>query len=123
MKAANFSLQSVKGMKEIFRNHKFYDKVVQGFESQLQDYDKITTNIIEHETTFTKGLGLQSDIVLKEMYKVQSPTGSEKGLVLRPEGTAAVLKTLLNDPKVIATLQKQQTKVTYNGPMFRYERP
>ena len=93
------SLQSVRGMKEIFRNHKYYDQVQAGFEHVLTGYDKITPNLIEHESTFTKGLGLQSDIVLKEMYRVTSPQGTDSGLVLRPEGTASVLRTLLGDAK------------------------
>lgn len=58
------------------------------------------------------------------MYKVSAPQGNdEKGLVLRPEGTASVLRTLLSDEKFQQTMLKQQTKVFYHGPMFRYERP
>ncbi len=99
MRATKASLQPIRGMKEIFRNHRFYDQINAGFEKVLTGYDKITPNIIEHEETFTKGLGLQSDIVLKEMYRVCAPQGDDKGLVLRPEGTAAVLRTLLSDTK------------------------
>lgn len=70
MRTTKASLQSVRGMKEIFRNHRFYDQVHTGFEKVLGSYDKITPNMIENEETFTKSLGLQSDIVLKEMYRV-----------------------------------------------------
>ena len=99
MRTTKASLQPVRGMKEVFRNHKFYDQINMGFEKVLLGYSKITPNIIEHEETFTKGLGLQSDIVLKEMYRVSAPQGDDKGLVLRPEGTASVLRTLLLDAK------------------------
>ena len=58
MKTTKASLQAVRGMKEIFRNHKFYDEVQSGFENALKGYHKITPNIIENEETFTKGLGL-----------------------------------------------------------------
>lgn len=52
-------------------------------------------NLVEFEQTFTKGLGVQSDIVLKEMYRVNAPSEGGEPMVLRPEGTAGVLRSLL----------------------------
>lgn len=98
MRAARVPLQPVRGMKEVFRNYPVFHKIVSSFDFTLKDdYQHIIPNIVENEATFTKGLGVQSDIVLKEMYRIQSPSGSESDMVLRPEGTASVLRTLLND--------------------------
>jgi len=84
--------------------------------------------VIESESTFARTLGLQSDIVLKEMYQVNATASSgaedsKHKMVLRPEGTAGVLRCLLNDTAVTKDINKEQTKVWYWGPMFRHERP
>ena len=63
-------------------------------------------NVVEEEALYRKSLGVTSDIVLKEMYQVSATDkeSKEKGkLVLRPEGTAGVLRSILND----STLMKQ----------------
>ena len=54
---------SVKGMKEVFRNWPYYNKILQGFQQELSDYNHIIPNLVEYESTFTKSLGIQSDIV------------------------------------------------------------
>ena len=83
-------------------------------------------NMIEEEALYRKSLGVTSDIVLKEMYYVNA-TGSEKSekskLVLRPEGTAGVLRSVLNDPTLMKQIQRTPVKTWYWGPMFRHERP
>jgi len=53
--------------------------------------------IVENEEVFAKTLGVTSDIVLKEMYRVQGGANSKEKLVLRPEGTAGVLNNLLSE--------------------------
>lgn len=53
--------------------------------------------IVENEEVFAKTLGVTSDIVLKEMYRVQGGVNSKEKLVLRPEGTAGVLNNLLSE--------------------------
>ena len=65
---------SVKGMKEVFHNWNYYHHVVDSFKPiiQNQGFQRILPNTVEHESTFTKSLGVQSDIVLKEMYYVHS---------------------------------------------------
>ena len=51
-------------------------------------------NILERKEVFSRTLGLSSDIVQKEMYNFVDQGGSD--LVLRPEGTAGVMRWLLN---------------------------
>ena len=66
-------------------------------------------NLVEPEGLYRRTLGVTSDIVLKEMYGVaaaSSPTtdksGKEKAKnVLRPEGTAGVLRAVLGDSELM----------------------
>ena len=91
------------------------------------------SNLVEPESLYKKTLGVTSDIVLKEMYQVVSASGSDErttgakgsggGLVLRPEGTAGVLRAILQDGKLRDSMRREPVKAWYWGPMFRHERP
>eukprot|EP00051_Salpingoeca_urceolata_P014940 m.190789 g.190789 ORF g.190789 m.190789 type:complete len:213 (+) comp18239_c0_seq4:135-773(+) len=72
------------------------------------------TPVVEHATLFQRTLGLDSDVVSKEMYTL----GPDNDLCLRPENTAGVIRALLN----VGQLGKPH-RLVYSGPMFRYERP
>lgn len=78
----------------------------------------IQTPILESIDVFKRTLGETSDVIGKEMYVLEDKGGDL--LALRPEGTAPVVRALINN--AIAT-QNPQTKWAYYGPMFRYERP
>ena len=66
-------------------------------------------NLVEYEALYAKTLGATSDIVAKEMYQVVPSGGLPKQglpivgvlggdrMVLRPEGTAGVLRHVLGD--------------------------
>jgi histidyl-tRNA synthetase len=81
-------------------------------------YPRISTPIIENRDVFVKGVGEGSDIVGYEMYEVGQR--GEGGLTLRPEGTAAVVRALLEHG-----LHKspQPIRFFYWEPMFRGQRP
>src|SRR6266508_4078279 len=81
-------------------------------------YPRISTPIIENRDVFVKGVGEGSDIVGYEMYEVGQR--GEGGLTLRPEGTAAVTRALLENG-----LHKspQPVRLFYWEPMFRGQRP
>ena len=74
---------------------------------------------------YVKTLCVTSDIVLKEMYQViASGSDHEKEThVLRPEGKAGVLRSILADHKCMKYINRQTDKTWYWGPMFRRERP
>lgn len=81
-------------------------------------FQQIRTPIVEPTAVFSRGLGVVTDIVEKEMYSfVDSMNGDE--LTLRPESTAGVVRAALehnltyDGPK----------RLWYAGPMFRHERP
>ncbi|QED48751.1 histidine--tRNA ligase [Cytobacillus dafuensis] len=82
-------------------------------------YREIRTPIFEHTELFLRSVGDTTDIVQKEMYTFEDR--GERSLTLRPEGTAAVVRSyvenkMYGDPN-------QPVKLYYMGPMFRYERP
>lgn len=83
------------------------------------NYREIRTPIFEHTELFHRGVGETTDIVEKEMYTFTDK--GDRSITLRPEGTAAVVRSyvenkMYGDPN-------QPTKLYYIGQMFRYERP
>ncbi len=113
-------LNSVKGTKDIFGKTVLeHDHVIKTFKDicVFNNFKKISTPILEHENIFVKTLGVSSDIISKEMYNFKDQGGDD--LVLRPEGTAAIVRALITN-----SLQEDVNKnFYYHGPMFRRERP
>lgn len=83
------------------------------------NYKEIRTPIFEHTDLFLRSVGETTDIVQKEMYSFEDRGG--RNITLRPEGTAAVVRSFVEN-KMFGN-PTQPTKLYYNGPMFRYERP
>jgi histidyl-tRNA synthetase len=84
----------------------------------LFNYKEIRTPIFEHTELFQRGVGEETDIVTKEMYTFPDKGG--RSLTLRPEGTAAVVRSCIE--KNNFGIHKLN-KLYYIAPMFRYERP
>ena len=80
-------------------------------------YKYCRTPNIESTETFTRAIGEVTDIVEKEMYTWKDNNGDS--LTLRPEGTAGVVRMMIEHNLPREGIQK----VFYNGPMFRHERP
>ena len=80
------------------------------------DFSRVDPPLLEYENLFKRTLGLDSDIVSKQMYSFQK---GEKALTLRPEGTAGIVRMLIT----AKAYQKLPLRWFYYGPMFRYERP
>lgn len=77
------------------------------------------TPIIEHKNLFVRSVGQTSDIVNKEFYEITDKSGRE--LVLRPEGTAGVIRSIVENK--LLDKYPNPLKLFYIEPMFRYERP
>jgi len=80
------------------------------------DFSRVDTPLLEYENLFKRTLGIDSDIVSKEMYSFQK---GEEALTLRPEGTAGLVRMLISNK----LYQKLPLRCFYYGPMFRHERP
>lgn len=86
---------------------------------RLYQYKEIRTPVFEHTELFQRGVGDTTDIVQKEMYTFQDR--GDRSLTLRPEGTASVVRSYVENK--LFGLPDQPVKLSYMGPMFRYERP
>ena len=84
----------------------------------LAGYGYIETPIFEDTALFVRGVGESTDVVSKEMYTFNDR--SDRSLTLRPEGTAGVLRAMLENRLDRGALP---AKVWYTGPNFRYEQP
>ena len=81
-------------------------------------YGYIETPIFEDTALFVRGVGESIDVVSKEMYTFEDKSG--RSLTLKPEGTAGVLRAMLENRMDRGALP---AKVWYTGPHFRYEQP
>jgi len=81
-------------------------------------YGEIRTPILEETALFARGVGAETDIVMKEMYTFRDR--DEESLTLRPEATASVVRAY--NEHSLYNLGGVQ-KLYYIGPMFRRERP
>ena len=81
-------------------------------------FKEVRTPIFEHTELFQRGVGDTTDIVQKEMYTFKD--FGNRSITLRPEGTSPVCRALC-EHKTYA--DPQPTKVYYNIPCCRYEKP
>ena len=81
-------------------------------------YHEIRTPIFEHTELFLRGIGETTDVVEKEMYTFTDR--GERSLTLRPENTASVVRSYLQNKLYAADAL---VKLFYIGSMFRYDRP
>lgn len=81
-------------------------------------YAYIQTPTFEDTALYVRGVGESTDVVTKEMYTFTDKGG--RSLSLRPEGTAGVLRAVVEHG-----LHRGQLplKLWYTGPNFRYEAP
>jgi histidyl-tRNA synthetase len=85
---------------------------------ELNGFSEIRVPIMEKTELFCRSIGDATDIVEKEMYSFVDK--GENSITLRPEGTAGVMRALIENKLYAAD---PVSKLYYLGPMFRYERP
>ncbi len=88
------------------------------FYCNTYNYDFIRTPIFESRELFHRAVGDETDIVTKETYDFKDR--SERELTLRPEGTAGVVRSFIENKLYGSNLPR---KFYYTGTMYRYERP
>lgn len=82
-------------------------------------FREIRTPVLEHAELFERGVGDTTDIVEKEMYQFQDRSG--RRLALRPEGTAQVMRALLEAGRILPDMPAE--RLFYLQAHYRYERP
>ena len=115
------TIQSLRGMNDIVDNNsELFTYFIENATKIAKNYgfSYIETPILEETRLFKRSVGESSDIVNKEMY--QFIDKGENDVCLRPEGTAGVVRSFIQDKRDRAG---GVTRWYYYGPMFRYERP
>ncbi|HRY90844.1 MAG TPA: histidine--tRNA ligase [Candidatus Gracilibacteria bacterium] len=113
--------QTPKGVHDILPvDHEFqtFIKKVVRHRCRQAGFRRISTPIFEFTDVFTRGIGVTSDIVTKEMYTFQDKKG--RSLTLKPESTAGVVRAFIQN-----NMQEwpQPVQLYYIEPHFRYDRP
>jgi histidyl-tRNA synthetase len=114
-------LRSIKGLKDILPQQtpqwRYMETIAHTLATQA-GFSEIRIPIFEFTELYARSIGRATDIVEKEMYTFPDRDGSS--LTLRPEGTAGVVRAVLEHH----LLESPSTrKLYYLGPMFRHERP
>ncbi len=114
-------IQVIRGMRDIFPEQARWWRRMESQLAAFLDlygYGEIRTPILEQTGLFKRSIGEQTDIVEKEMYTFTDRDGGS--LTLRPEGTAAVIRSYIEN----SVWQREPvSRLFYLGPMFRHERP
>ena len=85
-------------------------------------YGPIETPMFEGSTVYERGVGEVTDVVEKELFRVQAGRGESERerWALRPEPTAGIVRAYVQHGM---RTWPQPVKLTLTGPMFRYDRP
>jgi histidyl-tRNA synthetase len=86
--------------------------------TRLYGYHEIRTPTFEETELFVRSSGETSDIVSKQMYSFKDK--GDRDLTLKPEGTAPVIRAMLEHN---LSQQGSVCRFSYVTPIFRYERP
>ena len=112
-------ISSIRGMPDVFESDTNYLAELNEVLSKIflsHNLNEVNTPILEQTELFVRSTGVTSDIVNKEIYSFNDR--NEQSLSLRPEGTAGVVRSIIQKK-----LDNAEHKLWYQGPMFRYERP
>ncbi len=115
------NIQSVKGMHDILpEEYLLRKKLLEKARSIAAFYGfrPIHTPHLEKIELFTAGLGETTDVVEKQMYTIKTRGGDK--LVLRPEGTAPIVRAYLEHGM---HTWPQPVMLSYEGAFFRHENP
>ncbi len=113
--------QTLTGMHDILPEEQFYFRKILDVAEKIANFynfQKIDTPIVEQADLFSKGTGLLTDIVEKQMYVFRTRGGDI--VALRPEGTPAIARAYIEHGMFNLP---QPVKLWYHGPFFRYEHP
>lgn len=115
------TLQSLRGMHDVLPSQigawHFLEQCVRRTMSSY-GYQEMRTPIVESTALFNRSIGEVTDIVEKEMYSFLDR--KEQSISLRPEATASCVRAALQHGLIQSGAV---SRIWYQGPMFRYERP
>lgn len=118
---SDHKFQAVRGTKDLFGEEiKIFNHIIATAKKRSESFgfEELQTPIFEFSEVFERNLGETSDVISKEVYKFLDR--GENFLTLRPELTAAVVRSLISNGELQQVLPR---KLFSYGPIFRYDRP
>jgi len=111
-------MQRIRGTQD-FIDLSLFNFIVDAARTHVSHYafEEIATPIIESTDLFRRSLGLNTDVVTKEMFLIKT-NDNDESICLRPEATASIMRAFFNN-----TIQERPWRVFSAGPVFRHERP
>ena len=113
-------IKPIRGTHDLFGEEiKKFNKVISEVKDNARKFgfNEIITPIFESSELFKKPLGVQTDVVLKEMYTFKDRNEDE--ITLRPEYTTPMIRASISN----GLLNNLPAKFFGTGQMFRRERP
>src|SRR5580692_4457352 len=113
--------QAIKGTRDLLPPEtELWNRVEQTARQVFATYGfgEIRPPIFEPTELFARSIGMDTDVVGKEMYSFEDR--DETSVSLRPEATASVCRAYIEHGMHALS---QPVKLYYTGPMFRRERP
>jgi len=115
------SIQAIKGVKDVLPADMpawhFLERTARLL-FEAYGFSEIRVPVFEYTDLFARSIGASTDIVEKEMYTFEDR--DSRKITLRPEGTAGVVRAFVEHKMYTESVL---TKLYYQGPMFRHERP
>lgn len=115
------AMKAPKGTKDMLpqESHK-WQYIEKEWEKICSEYGfkEIRTPVFESTDLFNRGVGDTTDIVQKEMYTFEDMGG--RSITLKPEGTSPAVRAFIESNLYAET---QPTKLFYDTPCYRYEKP
>ena len=115
-------IQKIKGTMDIFPEEAVLFRYLEGImrgEAERYGFGEIRTPTFEWTELFVRGVGDTTDVVQKEMYTF-ADRDENRSISLRPEGTASVVRALVESGKCGDTMPQ---KFYYLINCFRHEKP
>ena len=115
-------IRKIKGTMDLFPEDTLlfrHIETVMREEAEAYGYGEIRTPMFENTELFVRGVGDTTDVVQKEMYTF-ADRDENRSIALRPEGTASVVRALIEDGKCS---EPMPLKYYYIISCFRHEKP
>ncbi|QEK38404.1 histidine--tRNA ligase [Candidatus Cytomitobacter primus] len=110
---------NVKGTIDWVKEYNLRKHVIDKFAQtmNLYGFDMIEPSILERYELFIRTVGESSDIMQKEMFFAISQQNQDLNIVLRPEFTTSVIRSLIEAGEI------HDRRISYFGKVFRHNRP
>jgi histidyl-tRNA synthetase len=115
------AITAIKGMRDLLPEDTTWFERLERHAREVfavYNFDEIRTPVLEPAELFVRAVGEETDIVGKEMYTFADRDGAM--LTLRPEATASAVRAYIEHR---LWTRPGLTRLFYQGPMFRRERP